>query len=120
MIIAVGSFGSLFSDLFIWKFFKGGIFVELEKIWEIYKHDHHRRFTRQHKPHLIKLFHSQPFHFISLFAGILVLFSPLPDEIGLEMLAYYKFDPQKLIILSIASSAVAIWLAVNAGRLVLG
>ena len=121
-IVAVGSLGALVSDIIIWKFFKGGIFTEFENIWERYQNYEKRRhhFSHIHRPHLIQLFHSKPFHFLSLFLGILVLFSPLPDEIGLEMLAYYKFDPQKLIVLSVASSAVAIWLAVNAGRLVLG
>lgn len=119
-IIILGSVGALFSDLFIWKFFKGGIFAELERIWQIYESHHRRRFTRQHKPHLIELFHSRPFHFISLFTGVILLFSPLPDEIGLEMLSYYKFDSKKLVILSLASSAIAVWLVANAGRLALG
>lgn len=123
MVIVIGSTGALMSDLLIARIFKGGIFNELEKIWAIYEHEHsrhRRRFTREHKPHLIGLFHSRPVHFITLFLGIIVLFSPLPDEIGLEMLAYYKLRAWKLVLLSVASSAVAIWLAVSAGRLVLG
>lgn len=119
-VIAIGSMGALFSDLFIWKFFKGGIFDEFEKIWQVYENHHRRRFTRQHKPHLIQLFHARPFHFISLFIGVAVLFSPLPDEVGLEMLAYYKLSPARLVPLSLASSVTAIWLVTGAGRLVLG
>lgn len=118
-VIALGSIGAFFSDLFIWRFFKGGIFDEFEKIWEIYENHHRRRFTQKHKLHLIQLFHSRPFHFINLFLGVTVLFSPLPDEIGLEMLAYYKLGPGKFVLLSIISSVVAIWLVTNAGRLVL-
>ncbi len=122
-VVILGSIGAFFSDLFIWRFFKAGIFDELEKIWKMYEaHTHHgwRRFTRTHRPHLIQLFHSRPFHFINLFLGVTVLFSPLPDEMGLEMLAYYKLDFIKFVLLSIASSIVAIWLVTNAGRLVLG
>ncbi|MEX2033350.1 MAG: hypothetical protein WD889_02200 [Candidatus Colwellbacteria bacterium] len=121
-IIAVGSIGALVSDLIIWRFFKGGIFTEFENIWGRYQNYEKRRhhFSHIHRPHLIQLFHTRPFHFLSLFLAVMVLFSPLPDEIGLEMLAYYHLKPQRLIILSLVSSAVAIWLAVNAGRLVLG
>lgn len=119
-LVAIGSTGALVSDLLISKLFKGGVFNELEKIWKIYKHDHRQSFTRQHKPHLIKLFHARPLHFISLFTGIIVLFSPLPDEIGLEMLSYYKLSPTKLVILSLVSSTVAIWIVASASRLVLG
>lgn len=120
-VIVPGVLGALLSDLFIWRFFKGGIFDELEKIWENYTNHHpKRKFTRTHRPHLIRLFHSRPFHFINLFLGVTVLFSPLPDEIGLEMLAYYKLGPIKFVLLSITSSVVAIWLVTNAGRLALG
>ncbi len=121
-LIAIGSAGALVSDLLISKFFKGGIFTELEDIWKKYENYEKRRhhFSHAHRPHLIQLFHTRPFHFLSLFLAVIVLFSPLPDEIGLEMLAYYHLKPRRLIILSIVSSAVAIWLAVNAGRLVLG
>ena len=121
-LIAIGSAGALVSDLLIFKFFKGGIFTELEDIWGKYENYEKRRhhFSHVHRPHLIQLFHTRPFHFLSLFFAVLVLFSPLPDEIGLEMLAYYHLKPQRLIILSFGSSAVFIWLAVNAGRLVLG
>ncbi|MDP3991684.1 MAG: hypothetical protein Q8P66_02200 [Candidatus Colwellbacteria bacterium] len=120
MIVAVGSIGSLFSDIIIWKFFKGGIFTEFEKIWEDYKNHHRRPFRREHRFHLIQLFHSRPFHFITLFSGVIVLFSPLPDEIGLEMLAYYKLSPAKFVFLSLASAAFAIWVVTGAGRLALG
>ena len=119
-LIVVGSVGALISDILITRVFKGGIFAELERIWELYERTHHRRFSHKHKPHLIELFHSRPFHFITLFLGVIILFSPLPDEVGLEMLAYYKLRGWKLVALSVTSSAVAVWLAVNAGRLVLG
>lgn len=119
-LIVIGSAGALASDLFITRIFKGGIFDEFEEIWKMYEGRHPRRFSHEHKPHLIELFHTRPFHFISLFAGIIVLFSPLPDEIGLEMLSYYKLSTIKLIVLSLVSSVVAIWLTAGAGRLVLG
>lgn len=120
-IVVIGSIGSLLSDIIIWKFFKGGIFTEFEKIWEQYKNHHkRRRFHREHRPHLIRLFHARPFHFIMLFLGVVVLFSPLPDEIGLEMLAYYKLNPAKFVFLSLTSAAFAIWIVTGAGRLVLG
>ena len=119
-LIATGSASALLSDLIIRKFFKGGIFTEFEGIWEQYENHHkHRRFHHEHRHHLIQLFHSRPFHFITLFLGIIVLFSPLPDEIGLEMLAYYKLNPIKFVLLSLASSVVAIWLITEAGRLAL-
>ena len=121
-LIAIGSAGVLISDLLVSRLFKGGIFTEFENIWEKYENYEKRwhHFSHIHRPHLIQLFHTRPFHFLSLFLAIMVLFSPLPDEIGLEMLAYYHLKPQRLIVLSLISSAVAIWLAVNAGRLVLG
>lgn len=122
-IVVIGAIGTVFTDLFILKFFKGGLFVELEKIWENHKNNHpagHRRFTKAHRPHLIQLFHIRPFHFITLFLGVIVLFSPLPDEIGLEMLGYYKLSPRKLIPLGFTSGVVAIWLVTSAGRLALG
>lgn len=120
-IVVVGSIGSFISDIVIWKFFKGGIFTEFEKIWEEYKNHHpHRPFRREHRPHLIRLFHTRPFHFIMPFLGVVALFSPLPDEIGLEMLAYYKLSPAKFAFLSLTSAAFAIWIVSGAGRLVLG
>ena len=121
-LIAIGSAGALVSDLLISRFFKGGIFTEMEDIWKKYESYEKRRhhFSHVHRPHLIQLFHTRPFHFLSLFLAILVLFSPLPDEIGMEMLAYHHLKRRRLIFLSLVSSAVAIWLAVNAGRLVLG
>lgn len=119
-IIAIGSIGSLVSDIIIWKFFKGGIFTEFERIWENYKNHHRRPFLHEHRPHLIQLFHARLFHFFMLFLGVIVLFSPLPDELGLEMLAYYKLARWKFIFLSLTSAAFAIWVVASAGRLVLG
>lgn len=120
LLVLIASAGALITDLLISRLFKGGIFTEFEEIWKMYEQNRKRRFTKAHKPHLINLFHARPFHFISLFTGIIILFSPLPDEIGLEMLSYYKLSPAKLAVLSLASSAVAIWLVVSAGRLALG
>lgn len=119
-LIAIGSVASLISDIFIWKFLKGGIFTEFERIWKQYESHHKRRFSHQHRPHLIQLFHTRPFHFIMLFLGVIILFSPLPDEIGLEMLSYYKLSRGKFVFLSLASAAFAIWAVTSAGRLVLG
>lgn len=119
-IIAIGSVGSLLSDIVIWKFFKGGIFTEFERVWENYKNHHRRPFLREHRPHLIHLFHTHLFHFFMPFLGVIVLFSPLPDEIGLEMLAYYKLARWKFVFLSLTSAAFAIWAMATAGRLVLG
>ncbi len=121
LVALIGGIGTVFTDLFILRTFKGGIFTEMEVIWKNYENNHpRRRFTRAHVPHLKGLFQRRPFHLISHWTGAFLLFSPVPDEIGLEMLGYYDLKPVKLIPIAFTSGVVAIWFAVTAGRLVLG
>jgi len=115
-VTIIAAVGALFGDLAIFTFVRDRTLKEVEEIRSEYRiehrtHDHYRR----HKA-LVQLFHSKPFHALSLFIGGLVILSPIPDELGIAILASYKVHMKKFIPISLALNAVGIWLIVMAGH----
>ena len=108
-----GGLGAVVADLLIFSFFKGGIFKELEEIWQ--EHSRHNHPWRH--AFLVGLFHTKLFHFISLFTAGLLILSPFPDEIGIAVFAYYKLPLKKLVPLSFLMNSIGIWIIVGVGYL---
>jgi hypothetical protein len=109
LVALLGGLGALLSDLLIFSFFQGGLFRELEAIW----HNHGRRLLN--KDYFVKLFHTKPFYFISLFTAALIILSPFPDELGIAILAYYRVRPARFVPLSFLLNSLGIWLVVGIG-----
>ncbi len=108
-----GGLGAVVGDLLIFSFFKGGIFKELEEIWQNHRHhDHPWRHA-----FLVGLFQTKIFHFVSLFTAGLLILSPFPDEIGIAVFAYYKLPLKKLAPFSFLLNSIGIWIIVGIGYL---
>ncbi|OGY58493.1 MAG: hypothetical protein A3H06_02195 [Candidatus Colwellbacteria bacterium RIFCSPLOWO2_12_FULL_44_13] len=102
LIALLGGVGAAFGDFAIFGFLKNRLFTELEELWE--RHNHAFR-----KDFVTHLFHTRLFHGLGLFlAGVLIL-SPLPDELGVAIFAYYNLKPQQLLPLSAALNGLGIF-----------
>lgn len=69
------------------------------------------RFSTKGLVHDIKkLLHSVNLHFVALTLGILIIASPLPDEIGLILLGATKLPDYKIFLISAVLNAIGIYL----------
>jgi len=108
----IAGIGATISDLIIFKFIKvsfTGEFKELEKTKTIQKIE---KVIKKNKSILIK------HYLLYVFAGILIA-TPLPDEVGVSMLASLTtINPKKLAIISFILHTIAIFLILG-GALIL-
>ncbi|MEX2054170.1 MAG: hypothetical protein WD883_01355 [Candidatus Colwellbacteria bacterium] len=119
-VTLLGAAGALVGDLVIFTFVKDRTLAEIEEIRSTHRinhrtHDHYRR----HRA-LVELFKTKPFHALALFIGGLMILSPLPDELGIAILASYKVSIKNFIPLSLMLNAIGIYLLVMAGYLFTG
>lgn len=103
-----GGAGAMVSDLLLYRFFRDRIFSEL------------RLFVTEH--HLVPLktealLHSRMFAWLGPVVASLIILSPLPDEVGVAILSFYKFDPHKLAPLSFLLNSAGILLILTLGSL---
>ena len=84
----IGGFGALLGDLLIFSFIRASFKDEVEKLYK-------EKFVRYLAEHTNPTFKK---YFIPIFAGLIIA-SPLPDEIGINILAAYNHTSMKVFTL---------------------
>jgi hypothetical protein len=93
MIAAIGAFGSVITDYIFFRFFKKRVVHSLNHIFHKFK------FKKSYK---------NTFKILALLLAILILGSPLPDEIGVSILASINFKFKWFFVLSYFPNFVGI------------
>lgn len=106
LVVAVlGGIGSLCTDLLIFKFVRTNIFSDLKFVDK-----------KLAKGFFSRLFLRKPFHFLTVILGMIIIASPLPDELGVGLLAASKLNVRNFIILSYVLNTIGIFLITLLGR----
>ncbi|MBI4193260.1 MAG: hypothetical protein HY536_01390 [Candidatus Colwellbacteria bacterium] len=101
-IALVGAVGAVVADITILKIVKGTLLKELGEIEEGVS-------RRIHLERFVELFHTKVFHAFGLVLGGLIILSPLPDELGIAILAAYRLTPERLVPISYVLNATGIF-----------
>lgn len=106
LVVAVlGGIGSLCTDLLIFKFAKSDVAADLKFV--------DQKLTRGF---FSRLFLRKPFHSLAFILGLIVIASPLPDELGVGLLAASKLNVRNFIILSYVLNTIGIFLIMLLGK----
>lgn len=105
IVAALGGIGSLCTDLLIFKFVKSDVAADLKFV--------DQKLTGGFFSHILL---RKPFHFLTFIFGMIIIASPLPDELGVGLLAASKLNVQKFFILSYVLNTIGIFLIVLLGR----
>ncbi len=95
-----GAFGALTGDIIIFKFIRDRF---SEDLMGVFRHD-----TRGKR--LKALFHLKIFRWLSVLLAGLIIASPLPDELGIGLLGFSKFNISLLVPLSFAFNFLGIYI----------
>lgn len=109
LMALVGGMGAMIGDLLLYRFFRDRLFSELRLFFT----EHHIASLKAQK-----LLHSKTFIWLGPVFASLVIMSPLPDEIGVAIFSFYKFDPHKLAPLSFLLNAAGILIILTLGSFV--
>lgn len=105
LVAVLGGIGSLCTDLLIFKFVKTDVAADLKFV--------DQKLTRGF---FSRLFLRKPFHSLAFFLGLVVIASPLPDELGVGLLAASKLNVRNFIILSYVLNTIGIFFIVLLGK----
>jgi glucose-6-phosphate-specific signal transduction histidine kinase len=108
LMALAGGVGAMISDLLLYRFFRSHLFSELSLFFT----EHHITTLKSRK-----LLHSKLFAWLGPVFASLIIMSPLPDEIGVAIFSFYKFDPHKLAPLSFLLNTAGILLILTLGSL---
>ena len=97
----IASLGAVISDFTIFRFIKDGISEELEPIYENVKIGHLKRAFRIKK-----------YRWLSPIIGALLIFTPLPHNVGMGMIGSSKLKGYKFLALSLITNIVGIFFVV--------
>lgn len=97
VVVLLGAFGSMLGDYIIFLFMRDRVSQDLHFLLG---HSRSRR--------LQAIFKTRLFHFLTPFAGALVIASPLPDELGLAILGLSKMDEKVFFPVSFVFNALGI------------
>ncbi|KKU11498.1 MAG: hypothetical protein UX16_C0013G0003 [Parcubacteria group bacterium GW2011_GWB1_45_7] len=115
LTVAFGAIGALLGDLMIYRFLKDHTIAEIAAIHEKYRANHPTHDKLGHRKALLSLFHSKPFHSLGLFLGGLLIVLPVPDELGIAILASYRLNTRKFMVVSLVLNAVSVWIVASLG-----
>lgn len=113
--IIFGGIGALVGDLFIFKILKDRTIAEIVAIRKKFREAHGGHDKKGHRSELKKLFHSKPFHSLGLFVGGLLIMLPVPDELGIAILASYRLDTKRFIAISLVLNTISVWIITALG-----
>lgn len=109
LIVAVlGGIGALCTDLLIFKFAKTDVAADLKFV--------DQKLTRGF---FSRVAHRKPFHSLTFVLGMIIIASPLPDELGVGLLAVSKLNVRNFIILSYVLNTIGIFFIMLLGRAIL-
>lgn len=104
----LGGLGAMCTDLVLFRFFRDSLFSEIKLFFA------EHRFAHLHPG---KILHTKVFLWLGPVIGSLIILSPLPDEFGIALMSYYRYDIRKLAPLSFLLNTVGIYLIVILGAL---
>lgn len=107
LIALLGAFGSILANSIVYKFFKEEIIDDIE----VLEPRHAKRVVH-------KIFHSKLFIGLVPYIAALLLISPLPDELGIMMLAGSNYKYTRFVLISFALHAIGIFLLIILGTLI--
>jgi len=93
IVALIGATGTMVGDLILFNFFKNQLPDEIEGMF--------------HKSKIKKLRKTKFYWLVPAIAGFIIA-SPLPDEIGVSLLAVYKFNTNKFMLLSFILNFIGI------------
>ncbi|MEK7612410.1 MAG: hypothetical protein AAB407_03655 [Patescibacteria group bacterium] len=108
LIALVGGVGAVLGDIVLFKLLKTHVTDELV---HLLSHPKRKRF--------LKVFHAKTFRWLFTFLGMIIIASPLPDELGLTMMGISKLEMKYLIPVSFIANTVGIILICLVGRSIL-
>lgn len=97
--------GAVIGDYIIFRFLKDRIFVELAPL-----------FAKIGGSWIKKFFFSPYFIWLIPFAGVFIIMSPLPDEMGIGMMGFSKIKNWQFILITFLLNAVGIFLVITLAR----
>jgi len=103
----IGGFGAMIGDLIVYRFLKHNVDQELMLV-----------FGQEGEGHVKKLLKSKYIAWTLPILGMLIIASPLPDELGLGVMGLTKISETKLMIVSYISNAFGILAVVSVARLI--
>lgn len=103
-----GGLGAMCADLILFRFLRNRLFSELQIFFA------ERHFFALHPG---KILHTKVFLWLMPVIGSLIILSPLPDELGIALFSYCRYDIRKLAPLSFLLNTVGIYLIVSLGAL---
>ena len=100
----IAGLGAVVGDLLIFRFIKDGLAEEIELVYN----------KIDGGPHLKKLLHSKYFNWMLPVMGAIIIASPLPDELGVNLMGLSKISTSRFILLSYFLNSLGIFLVVSA------
>lgn len=118
----IGGLGAIVGDLLIFKFVKDGLMGEIKLVEENIKDelksiefidDHiNNRSAKRFRKHMLALLHTRYFSWILPATGVLILTSPLPDEMGVGLMGMSKIKTYQLLLLLFAIKPASVFLVI--------
>lgn len=105
-IAVVAGLGAMLSDLIIFQFFRDNVVEELQPLFERVRHSR-----------VTTLFHTPYFAWLGPVMGMVIIASPLPDEVGLGMLGASSISRTKFLLLGFILNSLGILAIVLSARL---
>ena len=104
----LGGCGAMVSDMLLFRFFRDRLFSEFQLF-----------FVEHHISHLhpSKILRSRVSAWLGPVIASFIILSPLPDEFGVALFSYYKYDVKKLLPLSLALNTLGIYLIMSLGAI---
>lgn len=94
--------GALLGDLIIFRFVRDGLITEIKPIYK-----------KLGGSHLNKLLHTKMFSWTLPIIGALIIFSPLPDELGVSLMGISKISTTKFVAISLILNAAGIFFFIS-------
>lgn len=104
---AIAGAGAMLGDYIIFRFLKDKVFDELRPLFQHFKNDK-----------LTALFRTPYFAWLIPIAGMLMIASPLPDEVGLGMISTSPIRRWQFLVLAFLLNTVGILLVILGARLI--
>ncbi|MDP2685417.1 MAG: hypothetical protein Q8P20_10400 [bacterium] len=118
----IGGLGAVIGDLLIFKFVRDGLIGEIKLVEENIKDelksiefidDHmNSRPAKHFRKHMLALLHTKYFSWILPATGVLILTSPLPDEMGMGLMGISKIKTYQLLLLLLIIKPASVFLVV--------
>ncbi len=97
LVLVAASFGAILSDFTIFRLFKDGLAEEIEPLYE--------NLGKNHFKHILRTKH---FRRLLPVIGAIIILTPLPDDVGINLMGIHKLKNQQFLVLSALVNVVGI------------